>query len=92
MKNLIRITETDLKRIVNRVLSEEESAMDPGGLAGQAKSCRELGINYGKFGGEKDDKAFLIYRIDYKTGKQVFSEEGSPKMCYFKRYATIKLS
>lgn len=87
MKRIVTLTETDLKRIVNRVISEDEQMLAGAGL----KSCKELGIKQGQFIGEKEGNAYLMYHTG-DDGKQVNQNTGgTPKRCLFKRYESITL-
>ena len=87
MKSIVRLTETDMKRIVNRVISEDEHMV----AGGDTKACKAVGIKYGKFIGEKDGNGYLMYHID-DNNKQVMADAGGmPRKCTFKRNQVITL-
>jgi hypothetical protein len=90
MKNIVRLTETELKRIVNRVISEDEQMAD---VVGE-KTCTSVGVKTGKFLGEKDGNAYLMYYIGYPNNEILKPGEykgGSPRRCTFKRTQEITL-
>lgn len=85
MKKIIRLTESDLARIVKRVISEDEQ------MVADTKACKAVGIKYGKFIGEKDGNAYLMYHVD-ENNKQVMADAGGmPRKCTFKRNQVITL-
>ena len=87
MKNIVRLTETELKRIVNRVISEDEQMAD---VVGE-KTCTSVGVKTGTFIGEKDGNGYLMYHID-DNNKQVMADAGGmPRKCTFKRNQVITL-
>jgi len=91
MKNIVRLTETELKRIVNRVISEDEQMAD---VVGDGEPCTSAGVKTGKFIGEKDGHAYLMYYIGYPNGEILKPGEykgGTPRKCTFKRTQVITL-
>lgn len=89
MKRIVRLNESDFERIVNRVISEDEQMV----AGGNQKSCKAVGVKYGKFIGEKDGNGYLEYHVD-KNNKptNVYSEDNASQKCTFKKYDFITLS
>ena len=98
MKNIVRLTETELKRIVNRVISEDEQMAD---VVGE-RTCTSVGVKTGTFIGEKDGNAYLMYYEGYPNGEILTPAEhnrkwkenkggATPKRCTFKRAQEISL-
>ena len=57
MKRIVRLNESDLSRIVRKVINEEENA------AG-IPDCKSVKVTQGSFEGERDGFAILRYDID----------------------------
>jgi hypothetical protein len=82
-----RLTESDLNRIVKRVINEDTQSME----STNWPLCDKVGVTQGSFEGEKEGFGFLRYDLDNNNKPVPVGSGGTPKMCKFQKRKIITI-
>lgn len=83
MKRIVRLNESDMSRIVRKVINEEGVAEIP--------ECNSVKVTQGSYEGEKDGFAILRYDVDKQNKVVPVGSGGNPRRCKFNRRTIISL-